>query len=227
MKGRNGHCMKIEEKLHKVSEKSQRKMERVAIILSVLLLVGSSVSYFVLDAYGQQDLVKLDCPKNAYYGFDNQGNTVCRDIETNQILEPESVIIIGADSEKTAESDPWIITNSETGEIIFNDEQTSTIQIIIILVLIGIVGAIIGISAKKNKFNIFQRRGWSGFEKEQVRERQYGKCNMCFTPQSHWKYDYIDGNKNDNDIDNCQALCPDCYSVKTERDSRIIYQKSN
>ncbi len=224
MKGRNCHCMKIEEKLHKVSEKSQRKMERVAIILGVLLLAGSSVSYFVLDAYGQQDLVKLDCPKNAYYGFDNQGNTVCRDIETNQILEPESVIIIGADSEKTAESDPWIITNSETGEIVLNDE--TPIFEIIILGLIGIAG-IIGIITKKNKFNIFQRRGWSGFEKEQVRERQYGKCNMCYTPQSHWKYDHIDGNKSDNDIDNCQALCPDCYSVKTERDNRIIYQKSN
>jgi len=216
--------MKIEEKLHKVSEKSQNRMERVAIILSVLLLVGSSVSYFVLDAYGQQDLVKLDCPKDAYYGFDNQGNTVCRDIQTNQILAPESVIIIGADSEKTTYTEPWIITNSETGEIVLNDE--TPIFEIIILGLIGIAG-IIGISAKNKKFNIFQRYGWSGFEKEQVRERQYGKCNMCYTPQSHWKYDHIDGNKSDNDIDNCQALCPDCYSVKTERDNRIIYQKSN
>ena len=219
--------MKIDEKLHKISEKSQSKMERVAIILGVLLFVGSFVSYFAIEAFAQQDLVKLDCPENAYYGFGNQGNTVCRDIQTNQILEPESVIIIGSDSEKTAESNPWIITNSETGEMLFNSQQTPTVEIIIILALIGIVGSIIGVSVWKKKFTVFQRHGWSGFEKEQVRERQYGKCNMCFTLQSHWKYDYIDGNKNNNDIDNCQALCLDCYSVKTERDNRVIYQKSN
>jgi len=216
--------MKINEKLQKISEKSQSRMERVAIIISVLLLVVSSVSYFVLDAYGQQDFVKLDCLENAYYGFDNQGNQVCRDIQTNEILEPESVIIFGSDSEKTTESDSWIVTNPETGEMILNDQQAPVAEIVI-LALIGIVGVIIGISAKNKKFNIFQRHGWSGFEKEQVRERQYGKCNMCYTLSSKWKYNYIDGNKSNNDLNNCQALCPDCYSVKTDRDNRlIIYQ---
>jgi hypothetical protein len=217
--------MKFDEKFQKVSEKSQKRMERAAIILGVLLLVVSSISYFAIEAFAQQDFVKLDCPKDAYYGFDNQGNTVCRDIETNQILEPESAIIIDSDSKKISESEPWIITNPETGEIILNDNQTSIVQIII-FGLIGI-GAFIGISAKNKNFNIFQRHGWSGFEKEQVRERQYGKCNMCYTITSKWKYDYIDGNKNNNDLINCQALCPDCYSVKTERDNRVIYQNSN
>jgi len=214
--------MKIDKKLQKISEKSQRRMERAVIILGVSLLVVSSISYFAIEAFAQQDFVKLDCPKDAYYGFDNQGNTVCRDIETNQILEPESAIIIDSDSKKTSESEPWIITNPETGEIILN-EQTPIAEIII-FGLIGI-GAFVGISAKNKNFKIFQRHGWSGFEKEQVRERQYGKCNMCYTITSKWKYDYIDGNKNNNDLNNCQALCSDCQSVKTERDNRlIIYQ---
>ena len=133
------------------------------------------------------------------------------------------MIIIDSDSQKTSESEPWIITNPETGEIVLNEQQTPIAEIII-FGLIGI-GAFVGISAKNKNFKIFQRHGWSGFEKDRVRERQYGKCNMCFTPASGWKYDYIDGNKNNNDLINCQALCPDCYSVKTERDSRlIIYQ---
>jgi hypothetical protein len=212
--------MKFDEKFQKVSEKSQRKMERVAIILGISLLVVSSISYFAIEAYGQLDVV---CPKDSYYGFDNQGNTVCRDIQSNKILGPESQIII--DSKVTSESDPWIITNSETGEIILNEQQAPIVEIIIFS-LIGI-GAFIGISTKNKKFNIFQRHGWSGFEKEQVRERQYGKCNMCYTITSKWKYDYIDGNKRNNDLINCQALCPDCYSVKTERDNRVIYQNSN
>ncbi len=213
--------MKFDEKL-KISEKSQRRMDRALIILGLALLVASGCSYFVIDAFGQQDL-QLDCPKNAYHGLDNQGNKACRDILTNQILEPESLII---NSEKT-KSDSWIINYPETAEIILNDDQTTTVEIII-LALIGIVGSIIAINAKKRKLQIFQRRGWSSIQKEQVRSRQYGKCNMCFTPPSHWKYYHVDDNKSNNDLDNCQGLCPDCYSVKTERDNRVsIYQKSN
>ena len=214
--------MKFDEKL-KISEKSQRRMDRVVIILGLALLVASGCSYFVIDAFGQQDL-QLDCPKNAYHGLDNQGNEACRDILTNQILEPESVIIIDSNSEKT-ESDSWIINNLETGEIILNDDQTTTIEIII-LALIGIVGSIIAINAKKRKLQIFQRRGWGSIQKEQVRSRQYGKCNMCFTQPSQWKYDYFDGNKSNNDLNNCQGLCSDCHSKKTTRDNRVsIYQK--
>ncbi len=223
MMGRKSHfCMKFDEKL-KISEKSQRRMDRVLIILGLALLVASFFSYFVIDAFGQQDL-QLNCPKNAYHGLDNQGNEACRDILTNQILEPESVIIIDSNSEKI-KSDSWIINDPETGEIILNDDQTTTIEIVI-LALIGIVGSIITINAKKRKLQIFQRRGWSSIQKEQVRSRQYDKCNMCFTSPSQWKYDYFDGNKSNNDLNNCQGLCSDCHSVKTKRDNRVsIYQK--
>ena len=219
-------CMKLDERFQKISEKSQRRMDRVAIIVGLLLLVASGASYFVIEAFGQQDLFQLDCPEGAYHGLDNQGNEACRDILTNKILEPESVIVVDSDSEKT-KSVPWIITNPETGEMVLNDEQTPIVEIII-LALIGTVGGIVVFSVKKGKFEIFQRRGWSSVQKEQVRSRQYGKCNMCFTPPSHWKYYHVDGNKSNNDLNNCQGLCPDCYSVKTERDNRVsIYQKSN
>jgi len=214
--------MKFDEKL-KIPDKSQRSMDRVLIILGLALLVASGCSYFVIDAFGQQDL-QLNCPKNAYHGLDNQGNEACRDILTNQILEPESVIIIDSNSEKI-KSDSWIINNPESAEIILNDNQTTVVEIII-LALIGIVGSIIAINAKKRKLQIFQRRGWSSIQKEQVRSRQYGKCNMCFTSPSQWKYDYFDGNKSNNDLNNCQGLCSDCHSVKTKRDNRLsIYQK--
>jgi len=214
--------MKFDEKL-KIPDKSQRSMDRVLIILGLALLVASFCSYFVIDAFGQQ-ILQLDCPKNAYHGLDSQGNEACRDILTNQILEPESVIIIDSNSEKI-KSDSWIINNPETAEIILNDDQTTTVEIII-FALIGVVGSIIAINAKKRKLQIFQRRGWSSIQKEQVRSRQYGKCNMCFTSPSQWKYDYFDGNKSNNDLNNCQGLCSDCHSVKTKRDNRVsIYQK--
>jgi len=217
--------MKFDKKLQKISEKSQMRRDRVVIILGLSLLVASCFSYFVIEAFGQQDL-QLDCPKNAYHGLDNQGNKACRDILTNQILEPESVIIIDSYSEKT-NPDSWIINDSETGKIILNDEQSPIVEIII-LGLIGIVGSIIGISAKKGKLKTFQRQGWNSTQKEQVRNRQYDRCNMCFTQPSQWKYDYTDGNKSNKDLNNCQGLCSHCYSVKTERNNQVsIYQKLN
>jgi len=210
--------MKFDEKLKKVSEKPQKRVDRVLIILGLALLVASCCSYFVIDAFGQQYL-QLDCPKNAYHGLDNQGNETCRDILTNQILEPESVIVVDSDSEKIT-SASWI-NDSKTGEIL-NDDQTLIVEIII---LVGIVG-VIGVGAKKRILEIFQRLGLSGIQKEQVRNRQYGKCNMCFTPPTKWKYDHIDGNKSNTDLNNYQGLCSNCYLIKTQRDNQAsIYQK--
>jgi len=223
--------MTFNERIQKNSEKSERRMGRVVIILGLALLIASCGSYFVIDAFGQQ-YVQLDCPTGAYHGLDNQGNEACRDILTNEILEPESVTIVDSDSEKT-KSNSWIINDPETGETTLNGEQTPIVGIII-LGLIGIVGSIIGISAKKRKLKIFQsrgwnsiqRRGWNSIQKEQVRDRQYGRCNMCFTQPSQWKYDHINGNKSDNDLNNCQGLCPHCYSVKIERDNLVIQEIS-
>ncbi len=213
--------MKFDEKL-KISEKSQKRMDRILIILGLALLVASCSSYFAIDAFGQQYL-QLDCPKSAYYGFDNQGNEKCRDIQTNQIIETESLTIVDSDSKKILSNIG--MTDSETREIL-NDAQTPIVGLVILVgIVVGIVG-VIGVFAKKGKLEIFQRRGLSGIQKEQVRDRQYGKCNMCFTPPTKWKYDHIDGNKSNNDLNNCQGLCLDCYLIKIQRDnSSYIYQK--
>ncbi len=217
--------MKFDEKSQKISEKSQRRIDRIGIILGLSLIIACGFSYFVLDAFGQQDF-EIDCPENSYHGLDSHGNEACRNILTNQIIEPELRMILDSDSEKM-ESDYRVIIVPETDEIILNNEQTPIVEISI-LVLIGIGVSVIGVIAKKRKLKIFQRKSWSGIQKEQVRNRQYGKCNMCFTSPSKWKYDYFDGNKDNNDLYNCQGLCSDCYSVKTKRDNRIsIYQKSN
>ena len=123
--------MKFDEKSQKISEKSQRRIDKIGIILSLLLLIACGLSYIVLDAFAQQDF-QLDCPKTAYYGLDKQGNVACRDIQTNQILEPESVTSINSDSEKT-KSDSGIITIPEIEEIIFNVEQIPIVEITIYL----------------------------------------------------------------------------------------------
>ena len=161
----------------------------------------------------------LDCPEGTYYGLDNQGMQACRDIQTNQIVEPDTLKIIDSeeisdsDGKRMTGSDIKIRTDSALPEIILNDEQTSYVGFGI-LGLIGIIGGIIGVSRTKIGSVIFQKRGWSRDEKEQVRARQYDRCNMCFKEPSRWAYDHFDGDKRNNDISNCQGLCSKCKSEK-------------
>ena len=161
----------------------------------------------------------LDCPEGTYYGLDNQGMQACRDIQTNQIVEPDTLKIIDSeeisdsDGKRMTGSDIKIRTDSALPEIILNDEQTSYVGFGI-LGLIGIIGGVIGISRTKIGSAIFQKRGWSSDEKEQVRARQYDRCNMCFREPTRWAYDHFDGNKRNNDISNCQGLCSKCKSEK-------------
>ena len=161
----------------------------------------------------------LDCPEGTYYGLDNQGMQACRDIQTNQIVEPDTLKIIDSeeisdsDAKRMTGSDIKIRTDSPLPEIILNDEQTSYVGFGI-LGIVGIIGGIIGVSRTKIGSEIFQKRGWSRDEKEQVRARQYDRCNMCFKEPSRWAYDHFDGNKRNNDISNCQGLCSKCKSEK-------------
>jgi len=184
-------------------------MDRVGITLGLVLLVASIASFFVLEAYGQE-LFSLNCPENAYHGLDNQGNAACRDILSNQVVEPESMIV-DSDKEMT-NSGMGIFTNSPIGEIILNDDQTDY-NIINILGLIGITTAIV-VFRKKIVSAFSQIRGWNSIQKEQVRTNQYGRCNICYRNTTKWTYDHIDGNKRNNDISNCQGLCPKCKSER-------------
>jgi len=165
------------------------------------------------------------CPEGAYVGRDNQGNTACRDILSNQIIDSETIV---TDSGRGTISDSGrgtitnsIITNSDN-EIISNDKQTDY-TIFGILGVFGLIGAAIilygknllsKISGKKLVSGIPQIRGWNSIQKEEVRKRQYQMCNICYTKPSKWAYDHIDGDNKNNDINNCQGLCVKCKSEK-------------
>jgi len=166
------------------------------------------------------------CPEGAYVGLDNQGNTACRDIISNQIINSETIVADSSrpvsDSGRGTISDSGrTITNSDN-EIIQNENQTDY-TIFGILGIFGIIGAIIilygknllsKISGKKIVPGIPQIRSWSTIQKDQVRKRQYQMCNICFTKPAKWAYDHIDGDKKNNDVNNCQGLCTKCKSEK-------------
>lgn len=208
---RNGPVMKLEEKLQKISVKSQRRMDRVGFTLGLLLLIASFTSYYVLEAYGQE-LFSLNCPENAYHGIDKQGNAACRDILSNKIVEPIATI---ANPEKAVvvDSGREIFTGTSAPETILNEEPTD-FSVIGILGLIGTTAAL-GFVGRKNIASAFsQLKGWDDIQKDQVRTSQYGRCNICYRKPTKWVYDHIDGNKKNNDISNCQGLCPECKSER-------------
>jgi hypothetical protein len=59
------------------------------------------------------------------------------------------------------------------------------------------------------------RRGWDETEKEEVRSRQDGRCNKCGRHPPRWEYHHRDGNRSNDNLRNCEGLCPNCHSVKT------------
>ena len=167
------------------------------------------------------DFSKLDCPQGTYHGLDNQGYEACRDIQTNQIVISEKGIMADSDIEIKTESEPGLMTDSNieiktdstSGEIFQNNEDAPYVGIGI-LVTIGIIAGVVGVTRKEIKSEIIQRLAWNKIDKEEIMTNQYGRCNMCYRIPSRWIFDHIDGNRSNNEKSNVQGLCPNCYSEK-------------
>jgi len=108
-----------------------------------------------------------------------------------------------------------IFAQEQTDEAI---EKVSPIKYVlgIGLIVVIILAIIAGRYRKKFLAESLQSEGWSEVQKEQVRIRQDGLCAMCQKlPPARWEYHHIDGNSSNNSLENCEGLCPSCYSVKT------------
>jgi len=62
-----------------------------------------------------------------------------------------------------------------------------------------------------------KRITFSESTKRKVLENQKGKCKLCKKKIEVRDFDHIDGNSSNNDISNCQALCPNCHAKKTRK----------
>ncbi len=85
----------------------------------------------------------------------------------------------------------------------------------IVLLLVGIL--VYDKYFKKNRRNGKgeDRHGWTENQKQEVRDRQGGVCNKCGNHPPRWEYHHKNGHSSDNRLSNCEALCPNCHSVKT------------
>lgn len=65
------------------------------------------------------------------------------------------------------------------------------------------------------KPKIAKRRDFPLPVKQIVLGIQQNRCNWCSNFLKYPVFDHIDGNRINNDISNCQALCPNCHAEKT------------
>jgi hypothetical protein len=84
----------------------------------------------------------------------------------------------------------------------------STFAVFIFIIII--VAVIWNLTYRTKKRRYFQ----ADIKREVLKDQNY-KCAICKRSTEVWDYDHIDGNRSNNDISNCQALCPNCHAKKT------------
>ena len=87
-----------------------------------------------------------------------------------------------------------------------------------------LVALILVIKFRGKKYN--KRQYFPQYVKKEVLNKQGYKCAICKRSAGVWDYDHIDGNSANNDVSNCQALCPNCHAKKT-RGLILVKRKRN
>ena len=72
-------------------------------------------------------------------------------------------------------------------------------------------------SEKDEKAKSGKRKPFSTPTKKKILEYQQYRCKLCGKKSKIWDFDHTDGNSSNDDISNCQALCPNCHAKKTRR----------
>ena len=62
-----------------------------------------------------------------------------------------------------------------------------------------------------------KRRTFSKKTKQLVLLVQNHRCNMCGRVLKHADFHHIDGDRSNNNLWNCEALCPNCHAKKTRK----------
>jgi len=71
--------------------------------------------------------------------------------------------------------------------------------------------------ASKTSRKSTKRKQFTKLTKQNVLIQQNFTCNWCKTVLEFPQFDHVDGNSSNNDISNCQALCPNCHAKKTRK----------
>jgi predicted HNH restriction endonuclease len=114
----------------------------------------------------------------------------------------------------TAQSDDengWWDARDYYNQFVNSKDSNSYDSLFLVLFFVVIVGAIIWNLTHRTK----ERRYFSAEVKRQVLQNQNCKCEICKRNTGVWDYDHKNGDRSNNKLSNCQALCPNCHAKKT------------
>ena len=131
------------------------------------------------------------CPLGSHLDVDSFGNQVCVDSKTNEV-----------------------VANPNTSQSDFGDNGT-VIGIAVFIIIILIIAVIVKSRGKSKEPESLPRRGWSPSENKLILAKQNGKCAWCGEYSGSYHFDHKDDNHYNNDLDNAQALCPNCHDRKS------------
>lgn len=132
------------------------------------------------------------CPLGSHITTDNQGNQICVDATGQFTGYPNIDGGLG-----------------DTGTLI-------GVGIVIVIIIIAVIAI-----AKRKSLSLpeesmsLPRRGWTDSQHKEIMARQGGVCANCGEHSGSFQFDHIDGNSNNNDINNAQGLCPNCHDRKS------------
>ncbi|MGI0057216.1 MAG: HNH endonuclease signature motif containing protein [Nitrosarchaeum sp.] len=76
-------------------------------------------------------------------------------------------------------------------------------------------------ASKYNHKGKLKRKSFSQTTQEITLIKQAYRCNACNNKLNEINFDHIDGNRSNNSIRNCQALCPNCHAKKTRERNKM------
>ncbi len=189
---------------------------------AVIIIAVAFVLLIPISAFAQEESLSelaerleaenLQKAEEDGFNVDPPGSNIQQ--QTQQMINCPSGYI-----EKAISGGGIICVNEVTGQQLDTDSTGFTNdQIIWGSVIISFIIIIYAVLKKKGSFSesgLLPRRGWTELQHKEVLNRQNGRCNICGQVSGTFQFDHIDDDHNNNDLFNCQALCPNCHDRKS------------
>ena len=212
--------------------------------LFVIILLSSSFSVSFANAQqGSRDLTAEYCVSNWQRDPVQCVNYVPEDYDQNKALysaqeaekarqEVQKIIQSKQDEQRICSLGSHVTTDNQGNKICIdssgrftgypNISETSEsgsgeigIGVVIFIIIIVIIIAIKKKSNSTGSDSLNIRRGFAQSLRDEILQRQGGKCAMCGRHTSTFQFDHKNGNRSDNSSYNGQALCPNCHDRKS------------